>query len=181
MNLIKIFKEHGVELSDELSQAITEAHKLALDGTIPRKVLDKNVAKYYKLEEDYTTLKSEFDVFKETSKTTDIDEIKANNEELSNKLFTFKMDNWAEVSEKLKSDANKAKFEKIKDDFIIKEKPEDYTLDDIEKNIAEYKRYDKIDYFSSNTKINEKKPGSSENKQGYFNPYIAQLGKTIKE
>lgn len=182
MDFKTIFKKHGIELSTDFEEALRTDYKASLAKTVPVTTLNKKVAQLHKLEEDYTLLMADMDALKTAAKETNVDEITAKNVELSGKLFDYKKESWDVMNEKLSSDKNKDKFEKIKEDFIIKAKGEEYSLEDIEKNIAEFKRYDKIDYFSTtDKKYNEQKPGANKQKGTYFDPYAKNLGNSIKE
>ena len=153
----KLFADAGVdnaELITGVEQLLTTAESQKSDG-IPKGRFNEVIAERNNLKADVAELEAKITGL-ETKLNDSKEKIKAAKavqdelDEFKNKAFNENKGNWLEKSKVFyvgEDDKNFAKIEKIKGDFIFKDKPEEYTEQDIAHNLSMLKPYEKIGYF----------------------------------
>ena len=161
MDLSKILSQYQIE-DEKLVRALNGyvEDKLSeledkLSNTVPKKVFEKKVAQYHAEQEKNAEIEADFKQLQEKYDGIDIKKFEAQNQELQSKIINIRKSEWEKARDKMKDEKIAEKFDKIKEDFIFAEEDKELELEDIEKNLSNFNRYDKINYFDTETEQKE--------------------------
>jgi len=156
----ELLAKHSVEsaeLEAALEQLLTTAESKSTDG-IPKGRFNEVIRERNELKADVEELNAkitglETKISDSKVKLTEAKAIKDELDSFKNKAFNESKSVWLDKSKLFdvaEDDKKYPDIQKIKSDFIFKEKPEDYTEEDIAQNLNMLKPYEKIGYFGDN-------------------------------
>jgi len=185
MDLSKILSQYQIE-DEKLVRALNGyvEDKLSeledkLSNTVPKKVFEKKVAQYHAEQEKNAEIEADFKQLQEKYDGIDIKKFEAQNQELQSKIINIRKSEWEKARDKMKDEKIAEKFDKIKEDFIFAEEDKELELEDIEKNLSNFNRYDKINYFDTETEQKEIKTVDStrpktQTTANYYDPFATK-------